>query len=192
MNRTSFTFRSSILVVFIGLFVLGILSLILIMRYRLSDGIEKIAFRLISEHATVVDKAINNQINAAKAEIEYGAYLLQSNTQYSKNLTNIENLTTGILKTKSALLPGVRSVFFANEQGDFVRSLITENGTVESEIIKFHEPMKNRELSIYNSGKKADLVKGSTKNADFDPRMRPWYTATKVARVRLRYDVGKV
>lgn len=184
----SFTFRSSILIVFTGLFVFGILSLILIMRYRFSDGIERVAFRLMNEQAVIVDRTINDEINAAQAETEYGAYVLQTSEQYAKNLSNIAHLTTGILKTKAQLLPGVQSVFFANEQGDFVRSILSKNNVVLSEVTNFHEPMKDRKIFVADSLPNV-FIKGSSKSVDFDPRTRPWYIATKQERKPIVTDV---
>lgn len=164
------TFRLSIIIIFSTLFVLGILSLIVITHYRLLASAEAVAFKIMGERSESIDRRIDTEVTAVKSEAQYTAYLLQSGLQNLDDFPALSKITYGFLKTQASILPSVQAVFYGNQQGDFVRSAIQNNGSVTSQVIKFHKPSK---ISVY------------------DPRQRPWYIQAQAAKQTITTDLDQ-
>lgn len=173
-------FRTSIQIIFSALFVLAIIALTLIAHVRLSQNIKTIAYKLASERSIDLDKGINDELATAKSEANYAVYLLQSWQQNSANLIDIAKITQGVLQTKAKVLPSVASIFWANTQGDLVRSKLKKDGSIETEIMKFHKNQPEKNKSTHN-------INANT--FPYDPRERPWYRQAILAKSPIVTDL---
>lgn len=71
----------------------------------------------------------------------------------------------------------VNSIFFGNEQGDFI-SVNQEDGKLISKVRDKSTASQRKTYRLNSEGKRTDVLE----TIKFDPRTRPWYEAGKLAR----------
>lgn len=135
---------------------------------------QTVAYTLAREKLHDIVDGINDEINTATAEVNYAAYLLQTDIQKVTDFNALAKTTFAFLQTKANILPSTEAVFWANMQGDLVRSII-ENNAITTEVIKWHQPLATRYITIYNAQGGLRIRHSTAKTYDYDPRQQPWF-----------------
>lgn len=159
INHVIVTFRFSIVSVFISLFILTTAALIAVTSYRFSVSMNFISSELMEEMSKNIFEEITVEMQHAGIIGDLSANLIQSNIVSQNSLPEISNYAFQLLKREYKEHSTIQSIYWGNEDGDFVRVAFDEHGNEMSEIIDRSQPY--------------------TGFLTYDPRTRPWYLNAK-------------
>lgn len=175
------TFKTSILSVFISLFVIATFTLISITSYRFSVTLSYTAFNLMEKTSNAVIEKIVSQMQRASMLSELSADLIESNVVDQRKLSYIANYTFHLMNQESKKNSSIEGAYWADEQGNYVYSQRLKDNTIKSEITdRTHTPARDTSYYYDKNGKIIRTVE-SKKPSDlnYDAHLRPWYLEAK-------------
>ena len=127
INEIIIPLRSSMLFIFITLFVTTTLLIILITTYRYTEALTNVAHQRMRNASMMVLNKLAINIAPAQIHSQFAARIIQQDFIHDPE-TQIIPLTMDVIQ----LLPLANGVYWGNQQGDFVYSKREADGSITS------------------------------------------------------------
>lgn len=183
MSQLIISLRSSMLFIFISLFVATTSLIIIITTIRYTKTITYVAQKRMDTVATSVLRQIHAILTPTTVASQFTAHLIQ-NEVVKNGEEQIVDLTFELINT----LPFVFSSFWGDEQGNFIYSNKENNGTITSEIYNRRQLPATHTI-IHRDSSGTIIEKISSPDVSFDPRVRPWYVLVKQEKRTIWTDI---
>src|SRR3990167_5726725 len=180
LKQCSVTLRVSILTIFITLFVVSMLALITLIHVQFRKTAVYVSLQLMQ--AACCSTAFNeivSQLDDTEMKSKSAGALIQMSVVDSKN-TEMLNYLTNLMRNETRIYPALRSVYWADNAGNFIEVRKDDDGTLMTAIVDHSVTPSKVSISYHDTD--GHLVNVAEKTAvsipvDFDPRTRPWYLA---------------
>ncbi|CEG58642.1 adenylate/guanylate cyclase domain-containing protein [Legionella fallonii] len=183
INQYIISLRSSMLFIFISLFVATTSLIIIVTTIRYTKTTTYVAHKRMESASTSVLRQINAILTPTSVSGQFSAHLIQ-NGVVKNGEEQIQDLTIELINS----LPFVFSSFWGDEHGNFIYSNKANNGGITSEIYnRNHLPATHTIIHRDSSGKIIEKI--SSPDLSFDPRVRPWYTLAKKEKQTIWTDI---
>lgn len=169
INEIIIPLRSSMLFIFITLFVTTTLLIILITTYRYTEALTNVAHQRMRNASMMVLNKLAINIAPAQIHSQFAARIIQQDFIHDPE-TQIIPLTMDVIQ----LLPLANGVYWGNQQGDFVYSKREADGSITSEIYRRSQNPAMR--TIINRDTHGKIIKQYlSSDLSYEHRGRPWY-----------------
>ncbi|MCL9684355.1 adenylate/guanylate cyclase domain-containing protein [Legionella maioricensis] len=169
INQLIIPLKSSMLFIFISLFLITALLILLVATVRYTKILTYIAHEHMKHASEFVLRELTENINPAAVNSQFTGHLIQQNI-IKAGPAQLVPLTMGMVKT----LPLVAGAYWGDQQGNFIYSQKEKNGTITSEIYnRLTHPATHTIINRDNSGK---IIKQYlSPDLSYDHRKRVWY-----------------
>ena len=169
INEIIIPLRSSMLFIFISLFVTTTLLIILITTLRYTEALANIAHQRMQNASIMVLNRLATNLAPSQIHSQFTARLIQQDFIHDPE-SQIIPLTMDVVK----LLPIANGAYWGNQKGDFVYSKKELDGSITSEIyIRSQYPATRTIINRDIHGK--IIKKYLSTDLSYDHRGRPWY-----------------
>lgn len=185
-NKIYFSLRFSILFIFISLFSVGMLTLIGIIYYRLSDNLTYFSLKLMNQITTsVYHEIVDIEMQSAEIISRSITHLIKNDVIDLKNSSDFIKYSSTILQSESE--PLIQLVSWGDENGNVYEAEKQANGNVLTQILinNDHHPV----LTTTFYDKKGNITHSNIISTNYDPRKRPWYLNAKQTQKTIWSDI---
>ncbi|CEG56500.1 adenylate/guanylate cyclase domain-containing protein [Legionella fallonii] len=169
INEVLIPLRSSMLFIFISLFVTTTLLIILVTALRYTEALSNIAHQRMRNASLIVLNRLHANIAPAQIHCTFIAHLIEQDFIYAHE-AQIAPLIMDIVK----ILPLVNGAYWGNQDGDFIYAKRELDGSITSEFYRRSQNPATR--TIINRDIHGKIIrKYLSSNLSYDHRGRPWY-----------------